>query len=1535
MAGSNGDRDDQQQNDVQPSLMMQAMLREVRRVVQSEIEQLHVRMDKIEGSQNNSHDDNNDDVEEVQEPRQNAPRTNGRRVQHQAQLDDNLNNIKVAIPPFQGRSDPDAYLAWESKVEHVFDCYNYSDQKKVQLAAMEFVDYALIWWDQLILSRRRTGEGPINTWAEMKRILRKRFVPSHYHRDLFQRLQTLKQGNRSVEDYFKDMEMAMMRANIEEDREATMARFLSGLNTDIANAVELQHYVELDEMVQMAIKVERQQRRKMSSSRGNNSFRPPSNSVFNPSNNFRKQVPFQNKEKGETSKPKAPIVDVGRGKQNAQPERPERSRDIQCFKCLGRGHIASQCPNRKTMLMLENGEIESESDNEEHEPLHEEDKDDADDALDTYMTGEALVIKRSLNATPTQDDQQRENIFHTRCLINDKVCVVIIDGGSCTNVASSFMVDKLGLKTTKHPKPYRLQWLNDGGEVRVTRQVSVPFTIGRYKDEILCDVVSMDACHLLLGRPWQYDKGTLHDGITNRYSFTHAGKKITLAPLTPSQVQEDQVRLRKNVEEAKTERKKTNVYASGKDIRKCLSSQQTLLILMYKEYCLLSDIPNDLPTSITSLLQEFEDVFPDETPSGLPPIRGIEHQIDFIPGATIPNRPAYRSNPEETKELQKQITELMEKGYIRESLSPCAVPVLLVPKKDGTWRMCVDCRAVNQITIKYRHPIPRLDDMLDELCGATIFSKIDLKSGYHQIRMREGDEWKTAFKTKLGLYEWLVMPFGLTNAPSTFMRLMNHVLRSYIGKYCVVYFDDILIYSKSLQDHEEHLRNVLGTLRKERLFGNLKKCMFCTDKVTFLGFIVTAQGVEVDPEKVKAIQDWPRPTSISQVRSFHGLASFYRRFVPNFSSITAPLTGIIKKNSVFNWGDEQEEAFLKIKDYLTKAPVLALPNFDKMFEIECDASGIGIGAVLSQEKRPIAYFSEKLSGATLNYPVYDKEMYALIRALETWQHYLLPKEFVIHTDHEALKHITGQHKLNKRHAKWVEFLESFPYVIRYKKGKDNVVADALSRRYALLNYLDSHLIGFAYIKELYATDPDFGERYTLCEKGADEKFYRHDDYLFKEGRLCIPQGSIREVLIREAHEGGLMGHFGVTKTLHILKEHLFWPKMRRDVERMCERCVTCKKAKSKVLPHGLYLPLPIPDSPWTDISMDFVLGLPRTRTGRDSIFVVVDRFSKMAHFIACHKTDDAVNVANLFFKEIVRLHGIPRSIVSDRDVKFLSHFWRTLWSKLGTKLMFSTTCHPQTDGQTEVVNRILSTLLRSIIKKNIKTWEDCLPHVEFAYNHAVHSATKMSPFEVVYGFNPITPLDMLPLPYEQVTNRDGQSKADYVKKLHQQVKDNLERRTQQYEKQANKGRKRVTFDVGDWVWIHFRKERFPTQRRSKLLPRGDGPFQVVEKVNDNAYKLDLPGEYNVSATFNVSDLSPFNDSADLRTNPFQEGGDDVSTSTQAQTADPEVLPSGPITRSKAKQFREVLILKCLQVSESLNNAYALENKLYTMLHTDV
>jgi len=311
--------------------------------------------------------------------------------------------------------------------------------------------------------------------------------------------------------------------------------------------------------------------------------------------------------------------------------------------------------------------------------------------------------------------------------------------------------------------------------------------------------------------------------------------------------------------------KNLNFFAKSSYLKHDYLSELPMILLVYKEAYFNSDnLDSCVPSVVKVLLQEFESVFPEEIPSGLLPIRGVKHQINFVPRASIPNRPAYRSNPEESKELQRQVEELMSKGYIRESMSPYAVPVLHIPKKDKTWQICVDCRAINNITVKYQHPIPRLDDMLDELHGFKMFFKIDLKSGYHQIRMKERDEWKTAFKTKYGLYEWLVMLIGLTNALSSFMRLMNHVLRAFIGKFVVVYFDDILIYSKEFDEHMDHLRQVLDVLRKESLYANLKRCDFCMDIIIFLGYVVSAKGIEMDEAKVKAILEWPTSKSITE-----------------------------------------------------------------------------------------------------------------------------------------------------------------------------------------------------------------------------------------------------------------------------------------------------------------------------------------------------------------------------------------------------------------------------------------------------------------------------------------------------------------------------------------------------------------------------------------------------------------------------------------------------------------------------------------------
>jgi hypothetical protein len=504
-----------------------------------------------------------------------------------------------------------------------------------------------------------------------------------------------------------------------------------------------------------------------------------------------------------------------------------------------------------------------------------------------------------------------------------------------------------------------------------------------------------------------------------------------------------------------------------------------------------------------------------------------------------------------------------------------------------------------------------------------------------------------------------------------------------------------------------------------------------------------------------------------------------------------------------------------LKRKITEQPVLVLPDFQKTFQVKCDASGYAVGGVLSQDDRPVAYYSEKLDDAKLKYSTYDKEFYAIIQALKKWRHYLIPKEFVLYSDNHALQFVSQQEKLNQKHAKWVEYMQNFTFVIKHISGTANKVADALSRKCLLLQEFRVKTLGFENLKDMYAGDADFGEAYEAAENPVlrDRSpwidFLIQDGLLFKGNQLCIPDCSMRENLVKEKHSGGLAGHFGHDKTFAKLSESYFWPGMRADVKRFVDRCRICQHAKGRKQNTGFYQPLPIPERPWEAISMDFVLGLPRTQRGVDSIFVVVDRFSKMAHFIPCHKTSDATHIANLFFKEIVRLHGLPRSIVSDRDTKFIGHFWRTLWRKLGTDLAFSSAYHPQTDGQTEVVNRSLGDLLRSLVTEHHTSWDQILPQAEFAYNDSVNRSTGKSPFQILYGTQPRGVSELREPEQAETSSARAEEFAEAMQELHAEVKQRLQRANQEYKRRADQRKRQLQFEVGDMVLAHSEKRKVP------------------------------------------------------------------------------------------------------------------------------
>lgn len=907
---------------------------------------------------------------------------------------------------------------------------------------------------------------------------------------------------------------------------------------------------------------------------------------------------------------------------------------------------------------------------------------------------------------------------------------------------------------------------------------------------------------------------------------------------------------------------------------KCPDNEAFLLWVSDSDQPVSSSLPNEI-------LEQYGDVVVDE----LPKLEGgttsstptIQHYVTLKPDAAPVAKRAYRLSPADQAELEKQLKELIADEKIVPSDSPFASPILFVKKKDGSKRLCVDYRALNEITVKSRFPLPLIEDVLDNLRGATVFSKLDLISGYHQVSINPPDRHKTAFITSHGQYSWNVMPFGLTNAPATFQRLMNHVLRDEIHKICEVYLDDILIFSKNEEEHRRHLDIVLSKLRKHQLFAKRSKCHFFLKQVQFLGHVISQSGIAVDPEKTTAITNWPMLKTFKDAQRFLGLTGYYRRFIKDFSAIAKPLHEFAAKKSP--WSNECVDAFNRLKECLTSPPVL-LP-FDPSCDLvlTTDASSNCIGAVLELHSAgkclgAVAYMSHLLHDNEIQWPIREKELFAVIFAFRKWRHYLLGSHVVVQTDHQSLQYLQlgKAHNDNQRVARWWDFLADYDYEIRYIPGTKNHV-DALSRvptevltalnvssfelSPATITTLQQEYTADAFFSRvLHALnnpqeipDADLRSRITNFSLHEGILRYRHAPGLPE--RTCLPKGTIRQKVLRHHHDSASASHPGPMRTLQALILYFYWPGMEADVKSYCSTCDACQHNKHPVLaPPGVFHPLPIPNARWASISIDFLTGLP-TSYDADAILVVVDRLTKMAHFIRTNKTATANDTADLLVDHVIKHHGTPVSIVSDQDIVLTSQYWQRFCQRLNIHLEFTSSYNPSANGQVERLNRTLVEMLRHYCAEHPSEWALLLPTAEFAYNNSYQVSIQCTPFFANTGYHP-----RMPGFHNLITSAGLQETApigselrdldDYAVRQQTTLLFFQERLAHAQSHQAlvyNTHHRSVHFKAGDLVLVH-RDAYFPQLTAGQKLHHiWYGPFPVTHYERQNC-TLQLPQQRN-------------------------------------------------------------------------------------------
>lgn len=872
---------------------------------------------------------------------------------------------------------------------------------------------------------------------------------------------------------------------------------------------------------------------------------------------------------------------------------------------------------------------------------------------------------------------------------------------------------------------------------------------------------------------------------------------------------------------------------------------------------------------LLAVLQHYSSLF-DIGASPLGVARHTVHRIDTGDSAPLRQRP-YRVSASERAVIEKEVEQMLSKQIIRPSSSPWASPVVLVTKKDGSIRFCIDYRRINRITRKDVYPMPRIDDALDTLRGASHFSSIDLRAGYWQIPMAEADKEKTAFATPDGLFEFNVMPFGLCNAPATFERMMDSVLRGLRWKTCLCYLDDIVVFASTFSEHIKRLSDIFQCLGKAGLQLNSKKCKFGYDQIKVLGHIVSRQGIAPDPEKIKAVSSFPQPTTLKDLRSFIGLCSYFRRFIKGFADIAAPLTCLLKRNSKFSWSSEHTAAFSRLKTALTSAPILSHFDPSALTELHTDASGVGIGAVLAQRlpdapmESAVAFASRTLSHPEKNYSTTEKECLAIVWAVKKFRPYLYGRRFVILTDHHALCWLTTLKDPSGRLGRWVLSLQQFDYTIKYKSGRKHRDADALSRCPlpstlppakdidTTIGALSLSPVSLPLLQEYQLEDPDFSaiiRHINGTAPSSDRKFQRKcknfillDATLYKrnfepEGQrqlLAVPR-NLRNQILQSLHDDPTAGHLGFYKTYDRVRRRYFWPRLYSSVHKYVSSCISCQRRKPAPPAAGLLQPLSPPHSPFDRVGIDLLGPLPATPTGNKWVVVAIDHLTRYVE-TAPLRSGSSEEIAHFFIHSLLLRHGAPRVLVSDRGRPFLARLLQDILQACSVVHRATSAYHPQTNGLTERFNHTLGDMLSLYVSSDQTNWDSLLPYLTFAYNTAVQSTTQFSPFRLVFGRDPTCNVDTV-FPYHVSTDHnttlaEAMSRTEECRQL---------ARCRTFEQQStaklryDEHHRHVQYKTGDlvWLWVPVRKPGLC----EKLICRYLGPYRVLGRNSDVNYAVE-------------------------------------------------------------------------------------------------